>query len=210
MRTRIVVLAALLLGAAAMRHQVLEPPPPWPEGTSPGQFPTTLNEWHSTGDVPFSTPIETLLGADEYVNRRYQRADTSVGLYIGYYLAQRQGAAIHSPLNCLPGAGWRSTSFERVPVDGSGAIVNRVVVQKGETRQAVYYWYQSRHRIVASEYWSKFYLVADAVRTRRSDAALVRVTIPISRGADGTRTAFDEGRAFASLALSSVGDVFFQ
>jgi EpsI family protein len=210
MMVRLVILVSLLFGAAAGRHEVLKVRPPWVPGATLGQLPTTMHEWRSTGDVPFTASIESLLGADEYVNRSYRGAHASVGLYVGYYHAQRQGAAIHSPLNCLPGAGWRPLSFERIALDGPGSIVNRVVVQKGESRQAVYYWYQSRDRVVASEYWSKFYLVADALTTRRSDAALVRVTIPIAPGADGAGRAFDDGRAFAALTLSAVKDVLFQ
>jgi len=37
---------------------------------------------------------------------------------------------------------------------------------------------------VASEYWSKLYLVRDAVRLNRTDAALVRVIVPIDPNAD--------------------------
>ena len=57
--------------------------------------------------------------------------------------------------------------------------VNRVIIGKGLERQFVYYWYQSRDRVVASEYWGKIYTVLDAVKYRRSDAAIVRVVVPI-------------------------------
>ena len=43
------------------------------------------------------------------------------------------------------------------------------------------YWYQGRGRVVASEYWGKIYTVIDSVRRRRSDGAMVRVTVPIGR-----------------------------
>jgi EpsI family protein len=67
-------------------------------------------------------------------------------------------------------------------------VVNRYVVQKGLDRQLVLYWYQSHGRVVASEYWGKFYLIRDAVRLNRTDGALVRVITPV--GDDG-----DEARA---------------
>jgi len=210
MMTRILVLAVLLFGAAAGRHAVIDRRPVQIPGVALNQLSTTLGDWQSTGDVPFSASIETLLGTDEYVNRSYRSARGSVGLYVGYYRAQRQGAAIHSPLNCLPGAGWQPISLERVPLGGSAAIVNRVMVQKGGTRQAVYYWYQSRDRVIASEYWSKFYLVADALRTGRADTALVRVMVPILPEVDGARAAFDEGRAFASHAQPAINNVLFR
>ena len=37
----------------------------------------------------------------------------------------------------------------------------------------------SHRRVVASEYWGKVYTVLDAVRYNRTDAALVRVVVPI-------------------------------
>ena len=52
-----------------------------------------------------------MLGVDDYLSRAYYRADGAVvGLYMGYYGSQRQGDTIHSPLNCLPGAGWEPVS----------------------------------------------------------------------------------------------------
>jgi EpsI family protein len=54
------------------------------------------------------------------------------------------------------------------------------VIQKGLDRQLVLYWYQSHGRVVANEYWNKLYLLEDAVRLNRTDAALVRVIAPIA------------------------------
>jgi len=109
-----------------------------------------------------------------------------VGLYVGYYATQRQGASIHSPLNCLPGAGWVPTqkSYESVivPTDKGGSRtvqLNRIVIEKGLDRQLVLYWYQSHGRVVASEYWGKMYSVLDAIRINRTDAALVRIVVPV-------------------------------
>jgi EpsI family protein len=138
-----------------------------------------------------------VLGVDDYLNRVYYRPDrAAAGLYIGYYNSQRQGDSIHSPQNCLPGSGWEplERSDLAIPVAtaaGSQDIsVNRYLIQKGVDRQLVLYWYQSHGRVVASEYWSKFFLVRDAVRLNRTDAALVRVVVPIAGGDDS-----GEGRA---------------
>ena len=135
--------------------------------------------------------ILAVLGVDDYLNRVYTSPDRAqLGLYVGYYGSQRQGDSIHSPMNCLPGAGWEplSKSFLTIPVstaEGAAAVdANRYVIQKGLNRQLVLYWYQSHGRTVASEYWSKLYLVRDAVRLNRTDAALVRVIVPIDPNAD--------------------------
>ena len=92
---------------------------------------------------------------------------------------------MHSPLNCLPGAGWQPLEKSYLPIqvaDASGMpseiTVNRYVIEKGLDQQVVLYWYQSHGRVIANEYRSKIFMVYDAARLNRSDAALVRVTSP--------------------------------
>ena len=60
----------------------------------------------------------------------------------------------------------------------SEITVNRYVIEKGLEQQVVLYWYQSHGRVIANEYRSKIFMVYDAARLNRSDAALVRVTSP--------------------------------
>ncbi len=103
-------------------------------------------------------------------------------LYVGYYPEQMQGSTIHSPRNCLPGAGWEPLANEPAEVrfaDGTTATVNRYVLQREDERTLVLYWYQGRGRIQANEYAVKFDLLRDAALQRRSDEALVRLVIPI-------------------------------
>ena len=91
---------------------------------------------------------------------------------------------MHSPQNCLPGSGWTPVDFARVelPLSGGANIrVNRYVLAKGLNRLLVLYWYQEHGRVVASEYWAKFYLVSDAIRMNRSDGALVRVMTSLAQ-----------------------------
>jgi EpsI family protein len=120
-----------------------------------------------------------------------------VSLYIGYYGSQRQGDTIHSPQNCLPGAGWQPVEGGRVPldVDGRRVTVNRYVIQKGLDRQVVLYWYQGRGRVVANEYANKLWLMLDAARLHRSDGALVRVVAPVLRSPGGSLAAADDAAA---------------
>jgi EpsI family protein len=95
---------------------------------------------------------------------------------------------MHSPLNCLPGSGWQPLSSGRQTIQIAGAApieVNRYLIQKGGESMLVLYWYQSHGRVIASEYWGKYYMVADAIRMNRTDAALVRVIVPIG----GTKAA---------------------
>jgi EpsI family protein len=119
-----------------------------------------------------------------------------VALYVGYYASQRQGDTIHSPQNCLPGAGWRPVSAERTTVDLGGRTipVNRFIIQKGLDRQAVFYWYQGRSRVVANEFANKAWLMLDAARLRRTDGGLVRAITPVASTPDA---------AFATLTTFS-------
>jgi EpsI family protein len=152
-------------------------------------FPMHLGPWKAIVDPPLEEDILKVLGVDDYLSRIYYKPDgAAVGLYIGFYGSQRQGDTIHSPLNCLPGAGWEPVSEGRLQIanaDGRGRdiTVNRYIVQKGLERQMVLYWYQAHGRVVASEYTSKLYLINDAIRLNRTDGSMVRVIAPIRVGA---------------------------
>ena len=65
------------------------------------------------------------------------------------------------------------------PAVGPPFAANRYVIQNGNQRALMIYWYQGRGKAVASEYWAKIYTVIDSVRRRRSDGALVRVMTPM-------------------------------
>ncbi len=150
------------------------------------ELPAEIGTWRQTGaDERFDAETEKVLRADDYLSRSYVLPNNHVvSLYVGYYATQRNGATYHSPLNCLPGSGWNMTAAETVkvnPVDGAPTFeANRYIIQKGDYRQLLVYWYQGRGRSVASEYWGKVYTVVDSARRRRSDGAMVRVMTPIT------------------------------
>ena len=180
---RLLVLSLCLLGTSGYLTAATRPEDvPLREPLS--RMPNQLGAWTGREAEPLTPQVLAVLGADEYLNRVYLASGTGpVSLYIGYYQSQRQGDTIHSPMNCLPGAGWQpmEASIKQIDIGGSAAPVNvnRVVIQKGLDKQVVLYWYQSHGRVVASEYWSKIFLVTDALRSHRSDAALVRIISPV-------------------------------
>jgi len=182
MTVRLFVIALCLLAAMGLSSRALQPEQV-PLREPLRNLPLQLESWRGRDTAPFSDDIVAVLGVDEYVSRFYRTSDaSSVSLYVGYYQSQREGDTIHSPMNCLPGAGWQpiETGVTSIAVAGrtDPLQVNRVVIQKGLDRQVALYWYQSHGRVVASEYWSKIFMVYDAVRMNRSDAALVRVISP--------------------------------
>jgi EpsI family protein len=67
------------------------------------------------------------------------------------------------------------------------------------------YWYQSSGRVIANEYWGKFYLVSDALRTGRRDGAILRVVVPVRSGESvnaATKRAADFARELLPAAQS--------
>src|SRR5579864_1274196 len=203
---RTLVLSITLLGGAGLVAHANRPEPA-PPRVSFDTFPFQIQQWSGRPLPPFEKNVLDILHVDDYINRAYYRPDhAGAGLYIGYYTSQRQGDAIHSPLNCLPGAGWEpvSKTYLTIPVSPGaqatqpGAIsVNRYVIEKGLDRQLVLYWYQSHGRVVASEYWGKYFLVRDAIHLNRTDAALVRVIVPMApNDANAEMTAERQGVDF--------------
>ncbi|HVB38859.1 MAG TPA: EpsI family protein [Vicinamibacterales bacterium] len=185
MKTRLLLISLCLLGATLVVRQAWAPEAV-PARASLSHFPVTAGAWRMESAVPLEPQILRVLGVNDYLNRVYRAPDGHfAGLYVGYYASQRQGDTIHSPLNCLPGAGWEPVTRDRIvltvpvtpaPGAASRAIrVNRILVQKGLDQAVVLYWYQSHGRVVASEYWGRAYMALDALRLHRTDGALVRI-----------------------------------
>lgn len=206
----LVLVASLALCAAGLGRGVTSEPTP-PRVPLSG-FATKAGDWQRVSDTALTPDVLAVLGLDEYINRVYSSGDGSwLGLYVAYYGNQRQGESMHSPLNCMPGAGWQpvrsgreAMSVASAPIGAATSTIeiNRYVVEKDGQRILVYYWYQSQGRVVASEYWGKFYTVADAIRNGRTDAALVRVLVPI-----GSADAAAEARA-ARLGKGFIQSIF--
>src|ERR1700761_5580869 len=109
------VVMVLLLAAFStlrLRASVDRVPPSEPLGA----LPQTIDAW-SSQDVPISQETLDILGDGRFLNRVYSHAapngrlvEPPVSLFIGYFPTQRTGQSIHSPQNCLPGAGWAFVS----------------------------------------------------------------------------------------------------
>lgn len=147
-------------------------------------------------------------GMTDYVARDYLR-DTvqAFQTLVSYYDRQGQGKTIHSPKNCLPGAGWEvlRESSRSIDVDGASHDVNYYVLKNGPATDVVYYWYQGRGRVVASEYRVKWNLLRDAALLGHTEEALVRVVVPVRGGGLGAGAPGDSSAA-AFAAADSVGD----
>ncbi len=168
------------------------------------ELPYTIDNW-SGEEYKIDDKILNAVGVTDYTNRVYsQSGGPPVGLYIGYYGSQRTGDTIHSPKNCLPGAGWepvKSGTAELTVTGGRKIVVNQYVIQQDLDKELVFYWYQGRGRIIASEYEGKFWMVADAITRKRTDGALVRLITPIK---DGETNAFARLSSFAQDSFPEI------
>ena len=88
-------------------------------------------------------------------------------------------------------------------VAGQPLRVNRAVIELGEQKQLVYYWFQQRGRIDTNEYLVKWHLLQDSLWRNRSDGALVRFVTPLGRNED-VATADARLAAFALQATSQL------
>jgi EpsI family protein len=169
-------------------------------------FPEQIGDWRkSKADQVIDDETMKVLRASDYLLRDYRGPDGQVAnFYVGYYASQREGASYHSPLNCLPGAGWTLNNPDTVTIslpDGSSFVANKYVIQNGDYKNLMIYWYQGRGRAVASEYWGKVYTVVDSVRLRRSDGAMVRVTVPLDNSETAALEKAKDLSAKAAAAL---------
>lgn len=166
-------------------------------------LPREIGTWGMTQESFVDKDTEDVLKADDTLSRVYknQTDGAEADLWVAAFRTQRNGKAPHSPKNCLPGNGWTQQSSDNYPVNvGMPApiVVNRYVIQHGDERELVLYWYQSRDRVVADEFKAKFWVVADAIRMNRTDTALVRVLTPIVNNEvePATRNAVEFVQAF--------------
>jgi len=150
------------------------------------QMPDQLGDWTKVQEGFVDAETQAVLKADDTLNRSYGSNKTGIAanLFVAAFRSQRHGAAPHSPKNCLPGSGWTPTVNDHVFVSLPGRAepieVNRYIIQRGDNKSLVLYWYQSRDRAVASEYKAKLYTMVDAVKDNRTDTALVRVVIGLN------------------------------
>ncbi len=182
----IILAAGSLLLVAARRQEVAELRAPL------STIPAVL-EGLSGRDLTVSPEEQRIAGMTSYLMRVYERDSVpQFSVYVGYYEAQLQGQSIHSPKNCLPGAGWEpvAVSSVTIPVPGGAPapMVNRYVLERGadNSRALVYYWYQGRGRVAWNEYRVKWDLLRDKALEGRSEEALVRIVVPVIPGGEAT------------------------
>lgn len=199
MTIRLWTVVVVLLGGTACLHAMSHGEPILPR-QSLEKLPYIVGDWKGS-ETPLDSETLKVVAVTDYANRRYfSPNEMPVDLYIGYYASQRTGDTIHSPKNCLPGSGWDpiQSGYTTIPVAGGQKIkVNQYVIALGLDKQLVFYWYQGRGRVIASEYWGKFWMIDDAIMRNRTDGALVRVITQIN--GDDLSQAHDRLQKFTQI-----------
>jgi exosortase D (VPLPA-CTERM-specific) len=203
------VTAALTTAVLGLAWSLVPPRETVPPTREPyALFPRALDGW--SGSTQTLQPgIARILGADDHLAALYSRPDEAapVDLFLSWYASQTEGAHIHSPEVCLPGAGWEVFRIAPVtvalPGTATGSVrLNRVVIQKGLERQLVYYWFQGRGRQYTGDFAARFANMADSLTLGRTDGGLVRVITPI--GDDGVAAADARLRRFLAASVDEI------
>ena len=147
-------------------------------------FPLQIDGWVANKGS-LKGGIRQFLKLDDYYIGDYSKqGQVPVNLYMAYYETQRKGASPHSPRVCIPGGGWKiiDSQVKYIQLDKNIKIpVNRIIIQKNEVKQLVYYWFKQRQHHLANEYRVKWMLLKDAVINNRTDGALIRLTTTMTR-----------------------------
>lgn len=148
-------------------------------------FPRSLGSWSGTPEF-LEPEIERVLGATDYLNATYFASGETgpVNIFSAWYSKQTEGDGIHSPEVCLPVGGWEIFSLTQHRVDLPGTPygsfdVNRAVIQKGMSKQLVYYWFEQRGKRMTNDFAAKASVIVDSLTIGRTDGALIRFTTPI-------------------------------
>jgi EpsI family protein len=160
--------------------------------------------FNGTNNPPLDEHTLHALQPTSYLVRNYRKPGQQAELFIAFYAQQRAGESMHSPKHCLPGSGWEIWNYgsAEIPVNGPTFNVNRYSISREGERRLVLYWYQSKNRIIASEYLGKILLARDTLLQNSTAAAIVRVIVPDQPGM------FNEARAFASELIPQVQRCF--
>lgn len=199
--TRFAITIFLLLATAAANHAFSRPEAEIARSRL-NEFPAKIGDWKMVGEQRIDEKSMEILGVDDYIMRTYANGNgVFIGMYIGYFETQREGKQIHSPRQCLPGAGWLTIRHEEQPLalkgkDHGNVLINFDLMEKGSDRDVYLWWYQGRGRIYPSEYLNKAYLIWDRLTKGRTDGALVRVN---SRANPNAERALGELTAFINL-----------
>ena len=143
-------------------------------------LPETVGSWKQADKMTLNGKIVDMLGVDNYEEIAYTSPGRgTIDFYVSYFKVLKEGKQFHSPKNCLIGSGSRllKTDVVRIPLEyeKESVPVGFMMLQHGDHKQLILYWFQCRGRIMYSEYEERIYRVMDAVLKKRTDGAFIRI-----------------------------------
>lgn len=194
----------VLIGATLMAANLAAERKPEPLARPLDTIHSNLAGFTSVDNPPLDEHSLHALQATSYLVRTYLSPRSAADLFIAFYAEQRAGESMHSPKNCLPGAGWEIWKYGRagIPMGNRTIDVNQYSISHEGERRVVFYWYQSKNRIVASEYMGKFLLARDTLLARGTSGAIVRVIVADSAAA------ITDGRTLVAALIPEVQHCF--
>lgn len=197
----LITASAVMVASVSLLPLMPQRVPVAPDRSSFAAFPHSVGEWRQFGSEQRFTPeVENVLAADDYHAVQFIRsADEPVlDFFTAWYEDLAEEGVQHTPEICLPAAGWEIAKVERVDLADDLGLeepfrVNRVVLQKGEERVLVYYWFTHMGQAIPSNAGAKISVLTKGILSERLDGAIMRITSPI-------RPDFPEEAAEAHMA----------
>lgn len=180
---RMATVLGLVIASAWLVYQPQERPPVSRDTFV--LFPDQIGDWNGNRRQ-LEPDIEAVLAADDYINSTYVSSSegAAVNFFSAFYHKQTEGSGIHSPEVCLPSGGWEIFQLDQkevsFPETSFGTFeLNRAVIQKGLSKQLVYYWFEQRGVRHTNDVIAKLDVVLDSFRINRTDGAIMRFVTPI-------------------------------
>ena len=128
--------------------------PRWspPETGPPASIslPLELNGWRQGRGLPLDQLFLATLEFSTYSQRRFQRDDERVSVFIGLDDRTRRLRSLLSPKNAFPGRGWEVQEWGSVTLDPCGVPAEKVLARSDARQRHMlsYHWYEGTDGLV--------------------------------------------------------------
>jgi EpsI family protein len=145
-------------------------------------YPREVGSWNASS-VGLDKEIEDALHLEDFWAASYTSAKgDAASLLIAYY-SDEAIAKLHQPTVCYPAAGWaiKEKRLAILPGAGNGGIrMNQMIVERGENRQMVLYWFHYPGATMADPSISKLHRLKRFFTGQLSRSMVkVQISLPI-------------------------------
>ncbi|MBF0235368.1 MAG: VPLPA-CTERM-specific exosortase XrtD [Desulfamplus sp.] len=181
----VVISLILLTGVGFLTLRTEAMPPIFVKGGIES-FPINFGEWRGQRQLVEPEIIEAS-GAEESFSGYYVNDKNKiVSLYIGYrssaFLENRN--FFHSPTVCLPASGWKTLEQSRytlheIPYYQTFDVTEMLVGGPMDSRQLVYFWFQTKDRVTHDKNINRFHLAMHAIKKDNTHDLFIRLMTSI-------------------------------